>query len=129
MSRLTFDPIPEGNDPKWSERLKRVLEASFSSIRTVLDSAQGGIRMREQFRCIDTVVDMSGLPVSITVEGLKSPPLAVLLLGAAVQRTGTGQVISGGAVTWEWRSGAVLVHAIDGLAASTRYDATFAVME
>jgi hypothetical protein len=129
MSRLTFDPIPEGNDAKWVERLRRVLEASFGSIRTVLDAAQGGIRMREQFRCIDTVIDMAALPVSVAVEGLKAPPLAVLVLRATEQRSSTGYVFTGIGVQWEWRGGAVLVHAIDGLAASTRYDATFAVME
>jgi hypothetical protein len=125
MSRLTFDLMPE----EMPARSRRVLDAAFRSLRNVLDVAQGGVRMREQFRCVDTVIDTGELPVSITVEGIKSPPLSVLLLRATEQRSGSGLIVSGTGVIWEWRSGALLIHTVDGLGASTRYDVTLAVME
>jgi hypothetical protein len=121
-SRLRFDLMPD----ELPEKAKRVLDEAFRSIRSVLDATQGGIRMREQFTVIDTVIDTARLPVPVKCG---ARPLGVLLVGATVQRTGTGQVISGGAVTWSWRGGGLLIHDVDGLAASTRYDATIAVME
>jgi hypothetical protein len=121
-SRLRFDLMPD----ELPEKAKRILDEAFRSIRSVLDVDQGGVRMREQFRTIDTVIDTARLPVPVKCA---TKPLGVLLVGATVQRTGTGEVISGGAVTWSWRGGGLLIHDVDGLAAATRYDATIAVME
>lgn len=122
MSRLRFDMLPEEY-----ASARKVLDESFRVIREVLD---GGWRWREQVRgVVSTVIDTGALPVQVEVPGAKVAPLAVLCLRAIPQRSALGQVQSGGAVTWEWRSGALLVHAIDGLAASTRYDVTLAVME
>jgi hypothetical protein len=122
MSRLRFDPMPETY-----ERGRRVLDESLRVLREVLD---GGWRWREQVRgVIDTVIDTDVLPVAVDVPGVKSAPLSVQLLRATVQRTTTGQVLSALPVTWEWREGRLLIHSVDGLAASTRYDATLAVTE
>lgn len=120
-SRLDFDIMPQ----ELPAKSRRVLDAAFRSLRSILDN---GIRMREQFRCVDAVIDTARLPVSVAVD-TTAPPLSVSLLRAVVQRSTSGAVISHARVTWEWRSGAVLIHAIDGLAASTRYDVTLAVME
>ncbi|UJR78930.1 hypothetical protein [Sandaracinus amylolyticus] len=122
MSRLRFDPMPE----KY-ERARKVVDESFRSLREVLDR---GFRWREQVGgVVDTVIDTDQLPVLIDVPGVKTKPLAVFLLRAVPQRTSDGKVITSPAVQWEWRSGALLVHSVDGLAASTRYNATIAVME
>ena len=124
-SRLTFDLMPE----EMPAKSRRVLDAAFRSLRNVLDVAQGGVKMREQFRCVDTVVDMAALPVSVAVDGLKAPPLALLVLRATEQRSSTGYVFTGIGVQWEWRSGALLIHGLTDLDGATRYAVTFAVME
>jgi hypothetical protein len=122
MSRLRFDLLPETYD-----RARRVVDESFRVIREVLD---GGWRWREQVRgVVSTVIDTGELPVQVAVPAVVTSPTAVLLLSAVPQRSASGQVISSAAVTWEWRSGALLIHSIDGLAATTRYNAVLAVME
>lgn len=121
-SRLRFDLLPEKYDAA-----RKVVDESFRVLREVLD---GGFRWREQVRgVVDTVIDTGVLPVQIDVPAVKTAPLSVLCLRAIPQRSASGQVISGAAVTWEWRSGTLLVHSVDGLAATTRYDVTLAVME
>lgn len=122
MSRLRFDLLPA----EYADA-RKVVDESFRVLREVLD---GGWRWREQVRgVVDTVIDTAVLPVSIDVPGVKTSPLSVTLLRAVELRTASGQAISGSAVTWEWRNGALLVHSIDGLSASTRYAATLAVTE
>lgn len=122
MSRLRFDLLPDTYD-----RAKKVVDESFRVIREVLD---GGWRWREQVRgVVTTVVDTAQLPVQVAVPAVVTSPTAVLLLSAVPQRSASGQVISSAAVTWEWRSGALLIHSIDGLAGATRYNAVLAVME
>ncbi|HVK87952.1 MAG TPA: hypothetical protein VM513_27720 [Kofleriaceae bacterium] len=122
MSRLRFDLLPDTYD-----RARKVVDESLRVVREVLD---GGWRWREQVRgVVSTVIDTDVLPVQVAVPAVVTSPTAVLLLSAVPQRTATGQVISGAAVTWEWRSGALLIHSIDGLSASTRYNAVLAVME
>jgi len=124
-NRLIFDPIPK----ETSRPLREVLERALESIRSVLDVSQGGLRVRESIRVIDCVIDTGATPTAILkVPGLKTPPLAVLLLRATNQRTATGQSASGFGVQWEWR-GALLIHSVDGLSASTRYDCALAVLE
>lgn len=127
MSRLSFDVMPE----EMPEQSRRILDASFRDIRNVLDAAQGGLRLREQFAgVIDCVIDTAILPVTIAApRRMTRPPLGVRLISATVQRTSTGRVLSGGQVDWEWRAGAVVIHSITGLAATTRYDAVIALEE
>lgn len=127
MSRLSFDVMPE----EMPERSRRVLDASFRTLRNVLDAAQGGVLLREQFAgIVDVVIDTAALPVTVKVpRRMTRPPLGVRLIGATVQRTSTGRVLSGLPVEWEWRAGAVVIHSISGLAATTRYDAVIALEE
>lgn len=126
-SRLDFDLVPQGDVP---DRTRRVLDRAFRSIRNVLDAAHGGVKLREQFAgVVDVVIDTARYPIPVTIPGVKAPPLGVLLLRAIVQRGGTGRAFSGNAIDWEWRGGGLLIHSVTGLAASTRYDATLAVME
>jgi hypothetical protein len=122
MSRLIFDLMPE----EMPQKSRRVLDAAFRSIRNVLDV---GIRMREQFRCVDAVIDTAAFPTSIRVPGLRTAPLGVLLLRATEQRSSSGHVISSAGVLWEWRGGALLIQSIDILSSATRYDVTLAVLE
>lgn len=77
---------------------------------------------------LSCVIDTAALPMSITLPaGLR--PQGLWLMRATVQN-GDETVISGGAITWDARgAGVVTVHALDALAASTRYDAVFAVEE
>lgn len=132
-SRLTFDAVPgtkgQPPDDDWAEKLRRVLDASFRSIRSVLDVASGGLRLRESTRVVDCVIDTAAYPVAVKVPGLRTPPLSVLMLRATNQRTTTGRSASGMYVDWQWRGGGLLVHAVDGLSASTRYDCVIAVLE
>lgn len=132
-SRLTFDAVPEAKgalDRAWAEKLRLVLDASFRSIRSVLDVASGGLRLRESVRCVDCVIDTGRTPHAIVaVDGMKKPPIGVLLLRARNQRTATGQCATGNALSWEFRGASVLIHAATGLSASTRYDCVIAVLE
>lgn len=89
----------------------------------------GGWRTRDQsgVQVRDIVIDTA---VTTDVQcSSKSPPLAVELLRAVVVAGTTGQVISGGSVTWEWRSGLLRIHSCSALAATTRYNATILVRE
>lgn len=122
-SRLRFERMPE----KYEAPARKLLDDAFRSLRTVLD---GGWQWRDQVRgVVDTTIDTDALPVGIEVRGVLSRPTSVQLLGAVEKRSTTGKVISGGSITWEWRGGVLLIHSVDALAATTRYDATFAVME
>jgi hypothetical protein len=122
MSRLVFDEMPE----TWPLARERV-DAALRSLRAVLDR---GFRAREQYSAVvDTVIDTDALPMPIEVPGLRSTPLSVMVLRATAQRTADGMVITTPAVTWTWRGGRVVIHAVGTLAAATRYDATIAVME
>ena len=129
-SRLVFDQLPEGEPTiEWARKLRRVLDASFRSLRSVLDVAGGGIRMRESFRVIDCVIDTARTPHAIVAVDVKRPPVGVMLLRARNQRTATGQCATGNALSWEFRGASVLIHAATGLSASTRYDCVIAVLE
>ena len=122
MSRLVFEQMP----PTWEKARERV-DTALRSLRAVLDR---GFRAREQFTSvIDAVIDTDALPLPIEVPGLLASPLSVLVLRATAQRTTDGMVITTPAVTWTWRGGRVVIHAVGTLAAATRYDATIAVME
>jgi hypothetical protein len=122
MSRLVFDEMPD----TWPLARERV-DAALRSLRAVLDR---GFRAREQYSAVvDTVIDTDALPMPIEVPGLRSTPLSVMVLRATAQRTADGMVITTPAVTWTWRGGRVVIHAVGTLAAATRYDATIAVME
>jgi hypothetical protein len=128
-SRVVFDVVPDG---EWTEKTRRVLDACFRALRSVLDVANGGIRMREQFRCIDCVIDTGTVPYAkVSVSGLKASPLAVWMLNAQTQR-GTAshnESLSSLGVRWEWRGGQILIHGVTNLTATTRYDCVIAVLE
>ena len=112
--------------PSW-DSVARELDSWARDVRAVLN---GGLRLREQVRVVvDVVIDTSVLPVSIEVPaGIR--PIGVALVRAVEQGTADGQVISGGAVTWDAQGvGSLRIHAVDALAASTRYDATIVVVE
>ncbi len=122
MSRLKLEKMPE----TYEGGARKLIDDAFRSLRTVLER---GFRWREQVAgVVETVIDTSELPVSVEVPNI-SRPIAVLLLGAIVQRSENGHVISGGEVTWEWRGGALLIHDVSGLAVTTRYNCVLAVME
>lgn len=121
MSRLRFEIIPED-----FSKARRALDEAFRSLREVLDR---GFRAREQFPCVlDTVIDAGELPTTYSVPGITQAPTAVLLLRATAQGGASGQFVSGGSVTWEWRGGRLLLVDVDALA-SGRWDATLAVVE
>jgi hypothetical protein len=120
--RLRFEDMPE----TW-ELARKVLDEALRSLREVLER---GFRWREQVAgVVDTTIDTAALPLSLDVPRIKVAPLAVMLLSAIEQRSQTGERISGGVVEWEWRGGRLVIHDVSGLTASTRYNATFAVME
>lgn len=122
MSRLIFDELPETY-----EAAKAVLNASFRSLREVLEH---GFRAKEQLsRTVEVVIDTSDLPLPVEVDGMKNPPMCVLVLRALEQGADAPIVISCPAVSWEWRAGRVIIHAVGTLAAATRYNAVLAVME
>ncbi len=126
-SRLVFDAIPAG---EWGEKTRTVLGAAFRSLQSVLDSARGGLRMREQLRVVDCVIDTATVPYArVTVLGANAPPLGVLLISARVQRSTSGRVLTSATVDWEWRGGGILIYGVAGLAAATRYDCVIAVLE
>jgi hypothetical protein len=109
------------------DAVARDLDGYLRDLRTVLN---GGLRLREQMRVVvDVVIDTAALPASIDVPiGLR--PVGVVLVRAVEQGTADGQVITGGAVTWDAQgAGSLRIHAVDALAASTRYDAVIAVVE
>ncbi len=127
-SRVVFDVVPDG---EWTEKTRRVLDACFRALRSVLDVANGGIRMREQFRCIDCVVDTGTVPYAkVSVAGLKVSPLAVWMLSARTQRGASAhETLSSLAMRWEWRGGQILIHGVGNLSATTRYYCVIAVLE
>jgi hypothetical protein len=109
------------------EAVARDLDGYLREVREILN---GGLRLRDQVRVVrDVVIDTAVLPVSIEVPaGLR--PIGVVLVRAVEQGTADGQVISGGAVTWDAQGiGSIRIHVVDALAASTRYDAVIAVVE
>lgn len=119
--RVKLDPVPS----EWT-KAQPVLDQHARSIGLVLDR---GFQVREQIREVhDVVIDTDALPVALLVAS-RTRPLAVLLLSAVVRFSSDGKSVSGGAITWEWRNGTVRLHAIDGLAASTIYNATIAILE
>jgi hypothetical protein len=126
--RLVFDPVPEEDVPA---PLRRVLDRALRSIRSVLDGAQGGINVREQFGgVVQTVIDTAAFPVRVAVPArIKAAPLAVLLLRATPQRSASSLTFTGKGVSWEWRAGALLIHSVDGFALNARYDTTLLVLE
>lgn len=127
IPRLVFDVVPEGD---WTDKTRRVVDASFRALRSVLDAAHGGIRMREQFRCIDCVLDTTSEPFArVSVPGLTRAPLGVFLLRATKQTRGDGVVISAPSVAWDWRGGQLIIASVTNLAAATRYNAVIAVLE
>jgi hypothetical protein len=123
MSRLVFDPLPADTVAP----LRRVLDAAMRSIREILE---GGWRWREQVQHVKTVT-LAGddLPLSLAFDGLLSPPVCVLMLSAVEADSGTGIVISGGAVTWSFANGAVVLSGLSEITGATRYQVTLAAME
>lgn len=123
VARLPSDP----------EEMRKAQDEINRGVRDVLDGGYGGIRVSEQFsRILETVIDTGRFPITVSndaLKGLAAPPLGLLLLRATVQRTTSGRNLSGGTVDWEWRDGALVLHAVSGLAATTRYNATLLVME
>jgi hypothetical protein len=119
MRRLRYDQIPVD-----FAKARSIISDALTDLVSVLD---GGWRWREQSRVIDTTIDTGALPVSVTVPGLSSPPESAILLSAQNVAVADGRIISGGSITWEWRGGAILIHAASGLAAATRYRATIAL--
>jgi hypothetical protein len=122
MSRIVHDELP----PTYGEA-REILGETLRALRAVLDR---GFRVREQLPCVvDVAIDTSALPLSLDMPGVRGKPLAVLVLAAVEQRADNAIVISSPAVSWEWRAGRLVLHAVGTLAAATRYDAVIAVME
>jgi hypothetical protein len=86
--------------------------------------------MTPRTRAVTIAIDTGATPYATYESGsLRRAPMGVLLGKAVVQRSATGQAISGGIVTWEFRGGRLLIHTVTGLAATTRYDATILLVE
>lgn len=118
--------IRRGEIPAKWEDARRALSERLADIVGVLDK---GFRSREQFREVkDVEIDTGALPVDVAVRG-NSAPLAVLALRAIPTALGSVNVVSGPAVTWEWRDGAIRIHALGTLTSSTRYLVTLALVE
>lgn len=107
---------------EWSEAWRVVDEA----LRDLLGRAES----TPKIRLIPTLIDTGATPYGVIDRpDLKKAPKAVSLAAAVVQRSATGQSIAGGVVTSEFRGGRLIIHTVTGLAATTRYDAVFVVME
>lgn len=101
---------------------------ALAPLRDLVDALRG-VRVRDQVRIVvDTVVDTAAMPLELALPG-DATPLGIVLVRAMEQGSDDGHAISGGGVTWSPGGAGVLIHEIDSLAASTRYDATIAVLE
>ncbi len=121
MSRLSFDVVPTT-----FEAARRVIDSNFRTLRQVLDH---GVLLREQFAgVIDVTANPSLFPLSYAVPRINRMPSAVILMRALAQ--GPESVCqTGGKVSWEWRSGLLVIHSIDGLTSGINYNVTLAVLE
>ena len=109
------------------EQVRRELDGHLRDIRAILN---GGFAVRDQLRVVrDVVIDTADLPLSFELEHAYRA-IGVVLLGAVPVTNITGRVLSGGSVDWDaQQAGIIRVHACSALAAATRYNATFAVVE
>lgn len=95
--------------------------------REVSSILNGGFRVRDQVRIVrDVAIDTGALPVVLEV------PAGTRAIGVVLVRAvtaGSGRVLTGGSIEWETVPAGIRIHSVDGLSASTTYDATIAVME
>ena len=119
MSRLRFDVMPA----EWA-KAREVVDAALRTVREVLD---GGWRWREQTRVLACELDTGALP--LTLQAVPRRPVTVSVLSVTERRNASEQIVSGCAVLWSWRAGTLVIHSVQNLDPSTRYDAVFAVME
>jgi hypothetical protein len=108
------------------ETIRRELDTHLREVRAILN---GGFAVRDQLRIVrDAVIDTAALPLSLEVPDANRAIGVVLLRATPVMAT--GRVISGGDVQWDsQQAGTIRIHACSALAASMRYNATFAVVE
>jgi hypothetical protein len=109
----------------WESARVRLAE----TVEDVVAVLTGGWRTRDQSgaQVRDIVID-TAVTTYVEIAGTTAP-LSVELLRAVVVAGTTGTVLSGGSVTWSWRSGLLEITACSALAAATRYNATILVRE
>lgn len=109
---------------EWADA-RSTLDSVLYSLAQIVDR---GFRTRDQCKLVfDVKLNTGSLPISLDIG--PAVPVEVRLLSAIIPSSTDAKVISGGSVTWEWRAGAVKIHALGSLAATTTYNAVIAVVE